>query len=253
MIEHSGTTRSVWMDSGLLPVPTLLDRDLQTEVCIVGAGMAGLSTAYELTRRGRKVIVLEDGLLAAGETERTTAHLTHALDDRFFEMERLHGQEASRLTAESHTAAIDYIEDAVLREKISCDFERLEGYLFAAPGDADEVLEKELEAAHRAGLTAVELVPRVPLNSFDTGRALRFPQQAQFNPIKYLRALATAILRDGGLLFAHTHVDEISDGTPCCIHTNCGRRRSCPRNGPGIKEARWVKDPSLEVRSWMQS
>jgi glycine/D-amino acid oxidase-like deaminating enzyme/nitrite reductase/ring-hydroxylating ferredoxin subunit len=211
------------MDSGPLPVPTFLGQDLQTEVCIIGAGMSGLSTAYELTRRGREVVVLDDGLLAGGETERTTAHLTHAFDDRFFEVERLHGEEASRLTAESHTAAIDYIEDAVLRERISCDFERLDGYLFAAPGDSEEVLERELEAAHHAGLTTVELLPRVPLNSFDTGRALRFPRQAQFNPIKYLRALTSAITQGGGLLFGHTHVDEVRDGPPCCVHTSTGR------------------------------
>jgi len=211
------------MDSGPLPVPTFLNEDLQTEICIIGGGIAGLSTAYELTRRGRKIVLLEDGLLAGGETERTTAHLTHAFDDRFFEVERLHGKEAARLTAESHTAAIDYIEDTVLREKISCDFERLDGYLFAAPGDSEELLQRELEAAHQAGLTTVELLSRVPSIPFDTGRALRFPRQAQFNPLKYLRALVAAITRQGALLFGHTHVDKVTDGTPCCVHTNTGR------------------------------
>jgi glycine/D-amino acid oxidase-like deaminating enzyme/nitrite reductase/ring-hydroxylating ferredoxin subunit len=225
MMEHSGTTRSVWMETrdGLaFPPPTLLDQDLQTDVCIIGGGMAGLSTAFELTRRGHKVVLLEDGLLAAGETERTTAHLSNAFDDRYFKVARLHGKEASRLTAESHSAAIDYIEEAVLREKINCDFERLDGYLFAAPGD-EELLDKELHAAHEAGLTAVELLPRIPQVPFDSGRALRFPQQGQFSPLKYLRALVNALIQRGALLFGHTHVDDVTDGTPCCVHTNTGR------------------------------
>ena len=68
MMEHAGITRSVWMEDGPLPVPTMLHQDIEADVCVIGAGIAGLSTAYELTRRGLVVVVLEDGLLAAGET-----------------------------------------------------------------------------------------------------------------------------------------------------------------------------------------
>jgi glycine/D-amino acid oxidase-like deaminating enzyme len=64
----------------------------QAEVCIVGAGIAGLSVAYHLTLAGKSVIVLDDGPIVSGETERTTAHLVTALDDRYFEIERRHGE-----------------------------------------------------------------------------------------------------------------------------------------------------------------
>jgi glycine/D-amino acid oxidase-like deaminating enzyme/nitrite reductase/ring-hydroxylating ferredoxin subunit len=222
MMEHSGKTESVWMEPGLLPVPTLLNQDLETEVCVIGGGLAGLSVAYELSRRGQQVVVLEDGLLASGETERTTAHLTNAFDDRFFRVENLHGEKCSRLVAESHSAAIDYIESTMLRERIDCDFERLDGFLFAAPEHSTEFLERELNAAHRAGLDGVEMVARAPINLFDTGPALRFPKQGQFNPLKYLRGLIEAITRNGGRLFSHTHVDDVHDGTPCCVHTKTG-------------------------------
>jgi glycine/D-amino acid oxidase-like deaminating enzyme/nitrite reductase/ring-hydroxylating ferredoxin subunit len=211
------------MDEPPLPVPTLLNHDLETEVCVVGAGIAGLTTAYELSRRGIPVVLLEDGLLAAGETERTTAHLSNALDDRYFELERLHGEERARLAAESHSAAIDYIESTVWREKIDCDFERLDGFLFAAPEHSVDYLECELAASHRAGLSGVEMVPRAPVGSFNTGAALKFPRQAQFHPLKYLRVLVEAIARDGGRIFSHTHVDDIRDGTPCHVHTATGR------------------------------
>lgn len=224
MVEHSGTTRSVWMETGLLPVPASLNDNLGAEVCVIGGGLAGLSVAYELSRRGHKVVVLEDGLLASGETERTTAHLVNAFDDRYFRVEHLHGEKAARLVAESHSAAIDYIESTMLRERIDCDFQRLDGFLFAAPEHSRDFLERELEAAHRAGLDGVQMVARAPINSFDTGPALRFPNQAQFNPLKYLRALVEAITRDGGRLFSHTHVDDVRDGTPCCVHTNTGRK-----------------------------
>jgi hypothetical protein len=119
------------------------------------------------------------GRLRGGETSRTTAHLVNALDDRYFELERMHGEKGARVAAESHSAAIDRIEAIVAKEKIDCDFERLDGYLFVPPGDSIDVLDKELEAAHRAGLTEVEYVLRVPLEGFDTGPCLRFPRQVE--------------------------------------------------------------------------
>jgi glycine/D-amino acid oxidase-like deaminating enzyme len=100
------------------------------DVCVVGAGIAGISTAHRLTREGKRVAVLDAGPVGGGETSRTTAHLASAVDDRFTEIERLHGLEGSRICAESHARAIDAIEEAVRTERLECDFERLDGYLF---------------------------------------------------------------------------------------------------------------------------
>src|SRR5436190_17083880 len=150
MPDHSGQTTSVWMASQQLPQFRPLGRILNADVCIIGAGMAGLTTAYLLTREGKKVVVLDDGPIVSGETERTTAHLVTALDDRFFELERLHGEKGARLAAESHAAAIDKIEALIAAEKIDCDFERLDGYLFVPPGESTEILDRELAAARRA-------------------------------------------------------------------------------------------------------
>src|SRR5687767_1021708 len=116
MVEHSGKTESAWMAArSALPVPRPLEQDIETAICVVGAGISGLTTAYELTRRGHHVVVLDDGPLISGETERTTAHLSNALDDRYFILERLHGEHGAQLAAESHRGAIDYIEAAVHR------------------------------------------------------------------------------------------------------------------------------------------
>src|SRR5689334_18550124 len=105
-----------------------LDRDVKADVCIVGAGIGGLTTAYLLTQEGKSVVVVDDGAVGSGETSRTTAHLAYALDDRYFELERMHGTEGSRLAAESHSAAIDRIEQIVGKESIACDFSRVDGY-----------------------------------------------------------------------------------------------------------------------------
>jgi glycine/D-amino acid oxidase-like deaminating enzyme/nitrite reductase/ring-hydroxylating ferredoxin subunit len=215
------------MATAQLPEFPALTRDERTEVCIVGAGIAGLTTAYLLSREGRPVIVLDDGPIVSGETERTTAHLVTALDDRYFELERLHGAQGARLAAKSHAAAIDTIERIVREEGIDCDFERLDGYLFNPPDGDPDLLERELAATHSAGLANTIMVERAPLGTFDTGRALLFPRQGQFHPLKYLSALASAVVRNGGRIFAHTHATGIHGGKSARVETSNGSTVLC--------------------------
>jgi hypothetical protein len=176
MVSDSGKTVSPWFATVEMPPCPALNQDISVDVCIVGAGIAGLTTAYLLTREGKRVAVLEDGQIGAGETGRTTAHLVNALDDRFYKLERLHGERGIRLAAESHSAAIDKVEEIVQTERMQCDFMRLDGYLFE-PSDGDpKDLETERDACLKAGLN-VELVTRAPA-PFDTGPALKFPRRA---------------------------------------------------------------------------
>jgi len=217
---HQST--SVWMDTSKLPLESSLTDDINTDVCIVGAGIAGMSTAYLLAREGKAVVVLDGGPIGGGMTARTTAHLTNALDDRYFEIERLHGKKGARLAAASHAAAIDAIEAIVKREAIRCEFTRLDGYLFVPPRESTKVLDDELAAVHRAGLTDIEKVARAPWNSFDTGPALRFPRQAQFHPLKYLSGLAKAVKANGGRIYTQTHATSIAGGKQARILTRHG-------------------------------
>jgi threonine dehydrogenase-like Zn-dependent dehydrogenase len=112
MNDHAGQSTLVWMATETLPSFPILAKNEHADVCIVGAGVAGLATAYLLGRAGRSVIILDDGPIVSGETERTTAHLVTALDNRYSELERLHGENGARLAAESHAAAIDTIAQA---------------------------------------------------------------------------------------------------------------------------------------------
>lgn len=204
-----------------------LTHDDRADVCIVGAGIAGLTTAYLLTKAGKTVVVLDDGPICSGETERTSAHLVTVLDKRYLELETLHGESGAKLAAESHAAAIDTIERIVGAERISCDFARVDGFLFNAPDQPSDLLNRELVAARRAGLTDTELVDRAPEVSFDTGRALRFRRQAQFSPLDYLSALAQCIVRDGGRIYAGTHATSFDGGTTAQVATQTGSIVAC--------------------------
>lgn len=226
LFSGSGQTVSSWLTIDDRPSLSPLDHDISTDVCVIGAGIAGLSTAYLLGRRNRNVVVLDDGPIGGGMTERTTAHLATALDDRYVELEKLHGEEGARLAAASHAAAIDWIEAIVKEEKIKCEFERLDGYLFVPPRKGKKILHEELAAAKRAGLTDLELVERAPLD-YDTGPAIRFPRQAQFHPLKYLRGLGAAIERHGNKIFTGTHAQKISGGRNARVETSDGHVIKC--------------------------
>ncbi|HEX6308731.1 MAG TPA: FAD-dependent oxidoreductase [Longimicrobiales bacterium] len=214
-------TTSLWHATvGDLSRPALTS-DARADVCVVGAGIAGLMTAYLLRRAGRRVIVLDDGPIGGGETGRTTAHLSDAIDDRYAELERMHGAEGARLAASSHRAAIQRIAEIVDEESIACDFAWVDGYLFPSARSGEDGLEKELEAAQRAGV-AVELVEDPPYTPFGTRRCLRFLRQGRVHSLKLLDGLARAIEREGGRIHTGTHVKAVHGGSPVRVETDDG-------------------------------
>lgn len=219
--KDGGSSSSIWVDADVPRFDTT--PDAETDICVIGAGIAGLTTAFELARRGVRVSVLDDGPIGGGETGRTSAHLASAVDDHYATLEQRFGAEGARMVAESHATAIDYIEAMVRELGIACDFQRVDGYLFAPAGERDDrhFLERELAAAQRAGL-GCELVPRAPL-PFDTGPAICFHDQAQFHPIQYLRAIADAVVQHGGQIHTGVHVASVKAGRPLHVNLATGR------------------------------
>jgi glycine/D-amino acid oxidase-like deaminating enzyme/nitrite reductase/ring-hydroxylating ferredoxin subunit len=221
MQNDSGHTLSAWMGVSI-ESDGPLTADATADVCIVGAGISGISTAYLLAKEGKRVLVLDDGPIGGGETGRTTAHFVNALDDRYFEIERVHGEGGARLAAESHTDAIERVAEIVAMEGIDCALRRVEGYLFLSPEHGEELLDRELAALHRAGLDEVEKIRRAPLDTFDSGMCLRFPHQVQLHPLKYLAGLSAAIRRMGGKIHTGTHVSDVQGGLSATVTTTSG-------------------------------
>ena len=217
-------TQSVWAATSRRPRCSKLTTDVEADVCIVGAGIAGLTTAYLLSQAGKQVVVLEDGQIASGMTEVTTAHLSNAIDDRFTEIEKYHGERGSFLAAESHGAAVSRIESIAGELKIDCDFARLDGYLFLAPGQERSMLDRELSAASRAGMKA-HMVAHAPI-SYNTGPAICFADQARFHPLKYLSGLAAAIKDSGGRIYTNTHADHIEGGEEAKVEVGSHKVRA---------------------------
>jgi len=201
----SGASHTPWLDTAARPIFPKLEGDVDVDVAIIGGGIFGLSAAYSLSLEGRRVAVLEDGVIGSGETGRTSAHLASAMDDRFFRLEQLHGEDGARLAWQSHASAIEKIEAIVRRHQIDCDFERLPGYLFVPRGEPSDILDREFEACRRIGVDGVERLERTPLGD---GPCLKFENQGQFHPLKYLSGIAVATVRQGGQIFERSHVED---------------------------------------------
>lgn len=216
MKPRDGQTRPIWEETIELPKYPPPAADGEAEVLIVGAGIAGLTTAYLLAKAGRDVMIVDAGPIGGGQTGRTSAHLASANDDRFYEIARLLGDDAARLAYESHAAAIDKIEQIARDEQIACDFARLDGYLF--PGNDDRhTIDKEFEAARRIGFVGVDRVDAVPTLA-GVADAIRFPNQARFEPLAYLIGLAKACERLNVRIHTGTRVTDVAgaaDGKPC--------------------------------------
>jgi glycine/D-amino acid oxidase-like deaminating enzyme/nitrite reductase/ring-hydroxylating ferredoxin subunit len=202
-----------------------LRENIQADVCVIGGGIAGLTTAYLLQKEGKSAVVVDAWGLAAGETGRTTAHLTAVLDDRFFKLESMFGEPYARLAVESHRAAIDRIEGIVREEQIDCDFERLTGYLVALTEKQQEIFEKERPAAERAGFAGLELLQAVPVpNAINIGPALAFPAQATFHILNYMIGVSAAFTKAGGRIYTGSHVREVKGGAEAYVETDQGFR-----------------------------
>ena len=199
-----------------------LQRDIRVDTCIFGAGLAGMIAAYLLAREGRDVMVLEEGPLGGLQGGFEAAPLASVVERPYARVEAEHGCEAARLAAQSAAAAVDALEAIVQRERIACDFERLDGLLVAPASERAEAIGQEHEAARRAGVDA-ELLDR-PVEGARWTKGVRYPAQAHFHPTRFLAGLARAIRRAGGRIHSGVACLRIEPGNPVTIVTRAGVR-----------------------------
>jgi glycine/D-amino acid oxidase-like deaminating enzyme/nitrite reductase/ring-hydroxylating ferredoxin subunit len=212
--------RSYWLETTARTAFPRLDHDVDVDVAIVGGGITGLTAAILLQREGRTVAVVEAAQVAEAETGLSSAHLATHHDLYYDDTIHRFGESKARLVAESRKAALDRIESLAREHMIACDFERVPGYLYELDEACIDELLEEAEACMRVGI-GCEFVPDVP-GYFETAGALRFRDQAQLHPRKYVLGLAHAFAREGGLIYEHTRVTGVEDGRPCRVVTDHG-------------------------------
>lgn len=211
---------SYWMETTPATAHPPLTGDTEADVAVVGGGVAGLATAWELTRAGRRVVLLEAHRVASGSTGHTTAKVT-ALHNRVYDhLRRTRGPDGARLYARSQQEAVERVVEVTAELGVDCDLERRPAYTYTTREDGVAGLRAEAEAAREAGLDA-SFVTSTGL-PFPVAGAVRVADQAQFHPRRYLLALAEDLTARGGRIHEGTRVTGLTEGDPCRLTTADG-------------------------------
>jgi glycine/D-amino acid oxidase-like deaminating enzyme/nitrite reductase/ring-hydroxylating ferredoxin subunit len=206
----------LWLDGADTSYPAVKGV-VHVDVAVVGAGITGATTAYLLKRAGRSVALLESDRICAGATGYTTAKLTVGHSLVYQELIESLGIETARHYARSNQRAIESVAGIVAEHGLDCDFERASNFVYTEISDSAREIEREAEAARRAGLDA-ELTTETDL-PYPVEAAIRVDHQAQFHPWKYVAALAALVDGDGSHVLEQTRATRVETGDPCTVET----------------------------------
>ncbi|HEU4425497.1 MAG TPA: FAD-dependent oxidoreductase [Pilimelia sp.] len=220
MTTVPGAAESYWMDSAPSTAFPPVGGDVEVDVAVIGGGIAGICTAWELHRAGREVAVFEADRIVAGTTGYTTAKLTAQHGLIYDRLRSTFDAETAGLYAASQLDAVERVATVAAELGIDCDLERLPAYTYVTSADRVEQIRAEVDAATAAGLPA-SLVTDTGL-PFKVEAAVRVDAQAQFHPRRYLLALAEDLTRAGGRVFERTRVVGLDEGRPCRVTTESG-------------------------------
>lgn len=204
-------TESLW-EKVTLPRYPSLSENIKTGICVVGGGICGVSTAYQLARRGHKVTLVEAFRVGSGQSGRTTAHLSYNLEEEFHQLLKMHDAQTLKELSQAHQMAIETIEHITLHEGISCDFERVDGYLFLGDNEKKSYLDKEQKSAAKCGVD-LEFTQDTPHLKHKTP-SLKYKAQAQFHPLKYINGLLAVLKELGVQIFEETQVRDFANHDP---------------------------------------
>jgi len=211
---------SLWLDTTERQPRAPLARDVGVDVCVIGAGITGLSAALELRRSGASVAVLEGRFVGAGASGYNTAKLSALHGLTYAQLERRHGLDAARAYAEANQHGVERAFELAGQLDIDCDLRRKPNVTYAETAADRDRVQAEVAAAGRAGLPA-SLVEELDL-PFEIAAAVSVAGQAQFHPVAFLEGVARELERLGVTLSEGTMAVGVDAGSPCRVRTATG-------------------------------
>jgi glycine/D-amino acid oxidase-like deaminating enzyme len=223
MISLPHDTKSYWMESAETPGYPRLKGEVTIDVTIIGAGVAGLTTAYLLKKSGLSVAVIEKDTVGAGVSGHTTGKVTSQHNLIYERLSKRLGKDTARIYGQANQSALLQIADIIREEGIDCGWHTEDSYVYTTDSSQIERFKAEAAAAQECVLPATfETSSPLPL-PFPIKGAVRFSGQASFHVRKYLLGLAKAIDGNGSYVYEHSHAIGIREGQPCRVTTPAGR------------------------------
>lgn len=210
MAHKGGNMKSYWIDSANIKEFPELDKDLKTEVCIIGGGITGLTTAYYLSKANVKTVLLEKDKICMQTTGKSTAKITSQHGLFYNYLIQSQGKEKAKQYFDANEQAIKNIEQIIKDENIECDFEKQSAYVFARKKEEVNKIKDEIKAVNGLGGEA-KFVDNLEL-PFETFGAIEFKNQAQFNPYKYAQGLANNMEAE---IYENTKVIDVKEKAGC--------------------------------------
>lgn len=217
MLRLPEKEESYWQSSVKAAGYPKLTEDLEVDTVIVGGGIAGLTTAYLLKKAGLKVAVIEKNTIGSGTTSRTTGKLTSQHGLTYESLQKRHGKKTAGIYASANQTAVEEVVRIIGKEKIDCDLEMDDNYVFTADPARIAQFKAEARIAAKLGLPAT-FETGLPL-PFKIEAAVRFTGQAKLNIQKYIHGLARLIDGGGSHVFEHSNVTGFHDGEPATVST----------------------------------
>jgi glycine/D-amino acid oxidase-like deaminating enzyme/nitrite reductase/ring-hydroxylating ferredoxin subunit len=211
---------SLWTATAPAPARDRLRGRHGADVAVVGAGITGMLCAAALHEAGVQVAVVEAGRVGGGVSGHTTAKLSSLHSLQYASLARRQGEAAARTHGEANEAGIDAIFTLAARYGLECDLRRRDNYTYAPAGEDVSDLEEEARVAVRLGLPG-EFTRDVPL-PFPTAGAVRFREQAEFHPRRFLLGLAEALEARGVRIWERSPALSVDDGSPCRVRVDGG-------------------------------
>lgn len=199
---------SYWLDSTRWASFHALKKDIKTDIAIIGGGIAGITSAYLLKNEGYKVALIEANEMLHGTTSKTTAKITCQHGLKYNKLLKKFGEEKTAMYGASNQFALDFLSDLIKNKSIACDFISKPSYIFAQKNESLEELQKEVDVCCNLNFP-VSYVEKLDF-PFNVKAAIKFDNQAQFHPLKYLSALAKEIPLDGSYIFENTRIVNIT-------------------------------------------
>lgn len=220
MADQHFTNKPVWQTKEHKKEFPSLNNDLRVDVAIVGGGITGITAAYELSKAGKKVVVLEAREVGKGTSGTSTGNLYVSIGEHLFSIKEKHSEETLQKVAQSRQMAIDYIQARIKEYSIECEFKRVPFHLFTTQSSKSQsnIIQKEQKAAQQAGFgIKTSSSPQFP---YQVDEIMTLENQAQFNPLSYVKRLAVATESENCLIYENTQVLDVEDGEPCIIKTD---------------------------------